>query len=190
MHALHNVWTLTVQHPAQPTPPHPLIISCFPHSRLWALSMLIPGNKGENVPVAYWHVQIDMYPITPTQFIVKNIIRFCQTGGISVLWSCCVDYFVNEKPTLNKLNKHLCTVLLFLFQKTLISADNLTIKLFGGCTKAKSGAAMAAARLDAILDLTLRKVNACELEWISGSAECIFTKESRTRLLTIWTVQI
>lgn len=52
---------------------------------------------------------------------------------------------------------HLCTVLLFLFQKTLTSAESLTIKLFGGCTKAKSGAAMAAARLDAILDLTLRK---------------------------------
>lgn len=74
--------------------------------------------------------------------------------------------------------------------KTLISAENVTIKLFGVCTKAKSGAAMAAAGLDAILDLTLRKVNACELEWISGSSECIFTKESRTRLLTNRTVQI
>lgn len=50
----------------------------------------------------------------------------------------------------------------FILKKPLISAENLTIKLFGGCTKAKSGAAMAAAGLDAILDLTLRKVNACE----------------------------
>lgn len=131
--------------------------------------------------------------------IVKNIIRFLSNRAALVLTysngfvKLLRRLFFNEKLTLNTLNKlylHLCTVLLFLFKKTLMIAENLTIKLFGVCTKAKSGAAMAAAGLDAILDLTLRKVNACELEWISGSSECIFTKESRTRLLTNRTVQI